>query len=92
VAERHSHSGLTASGNAVERVLGARGAQARVVEHSSAEEKRRLRAGLRSQGGPGSAALIWQAPPRNGLPFRPYVYRGLGYDQYEHLYEEETAC
>jgi hypothetical protein len=57
----------------------ASGLTGRPVEQNSAEAKRRERAGIR--GRPGVTALIWREPPANGLPFKPYVYRGLGYDQ-----------
>ena len=81
MAERHSQSGLTAVSRTVHHSAGAIGEQARGVR-DEAEYQRLYRAGARAES-PGHALLIWQAPPRNGLPFRPYRYRGLGYDQME---------
>lgn len=79
MGERHSASGLTATGRTVERQFATTLPTARfAVDH--AEARRRLRAGIQSTEGRGRAALIRREPPRNGLPFRPYVYRGLGYD------------
>jgi hypothetical protein len=44
-----------------------------------AAAKRRNRAGKLA--GHGQASMPVEI--RNGLPFKPYIYRGLGYDQYE---------
>ena len=44
----------------------------------SAAARRRQRAGRPGYGRKGAVAI----EIRNGLPFRPYIYRGLGYDQY----------
>lgn len=69
-----------------ERHFGSTGERARTVERNSAEAKRRERAGIRSPGGRGVATLVWQTPPRNGMPVRFYVYRGTGEDPYAALY------
>ena len=81
MSERHSQSGLSAVQRVVHHTIGATGAQARGIQDKT-EAKRLERAGVRAES-PGHALLIWQEPPRNGLPFRPYVYRGTGYDQLE---------
>jgi len=44
-----------------------------------AAARRRQRAGRPGYGSKGAVAV----EIRNGLPFRPYIYRGLGYDQME---------
>lgn len=44
------------------------------------ESQRLYRAGVR--GRQGSQRYVWEEPPRNGLPFRPYVYRGTGADAF----------
>jgi hypothetical protein len=46
-----------------------------------AAAKRRQRNG-RLTGAHGGSSAQMPVEIRNGLPFRPYVYRGLGYDQY----------
>jgi hypothetical protein len=86
VTERHPQSGPKATGRLLTRVFGAAGEQARGV-HDDAEYQRLYRAGVRADSR-GHALLIWQDPPRNGIPFRPYVYRGTGYDIYE---DEDVA-
>ena len=45
---------------------------------TQAEAQRRYRHGHRS--GHGRVELVWDEPPRNGLPAKPYRYNGLGYD------------
>jgi hypothetical protein len=51
---------------------------------TSAEARARHRAG-RGPGKLGGRNLfepVWDEPPRNGLPWKPYRYRGTGADAY----------
>jgi hypothetical protein len=81
MSERHSQSGLNAVQRTVRRTAGMAPPQARGVR-DEAEAQRLYRRGVRAESR-GHAIQIWQEPARNGLPFRPYVYRGRGYDIYE---------
>lgn len=49
---------------------------------TAAECQRRYRAGQRP--GKGRAGPpVWEEPAPNGLPWKPYVYRGTGRDTYD---------
>lgn len=71
MSERHSSA--ASFGALRERYSVSQPIQARVADGSSNAYQRRYRAGLRG--------MVW-GQPRNGLPWKPYVYRGRGYDIY----------
>lgn len=70
MAERHSSA--ASFGQLRDRYTGSQPVQARVADGSSSTYQRRYRSGLRG--------MVW-GTPRNGLPWKPYVYRGTGRDQ-----------
>jgi len=53
------------------------GPQAVARPSTPAEQQRRYRSGHRARGGRGHADPVW-LEPRNGYPWKPYVYRGTG--------------
>jgi hypothetical protein len=61
------------------------------VKRDEAAYVRRLRAGKSGNGHAGRSSGTVPTAFRNGLPgFRPYVYRGTGYDQHLGTYGDEN--